>query len=48
MTAKYLWGGIGVKQDRDEALIWFRKAAEKGHPDAKLSLKQALEQLAQK
>ena len=48
MAGKYLWAGIGVKQDRDEALVWFRKAAEKGHPDAKLTLKQALEQLAQK
>jgi tetratricopeptide (TPR) repeat protein len=48
MTGKYLWSGWGVKQDRDEALVWLRKAAEKGHPDAKLSLKQALEQLAQK
>ena len=47
MTGKYLWVGIGVKQDRDEGLAWLRKAAEKGHPDAKLSLKQALEQLAQ-
>jgi TPR repeat protein len=48
MTGKYLWSGMGVKQDRDAALVWLRKAAEKGHPDAKLSLKQALEQLAQK
>ena len=48
MTGKYLWSGWGVKQDREEGLAWLRKAADKGHPDAKLSLKQALEQLAQK
>ena len=48
MAGKYLWSGWGVKQDRDEALVWLRKAAEQGHPDAKLSLKQALEQLGQK
>lgn len=46
MTGKYLWSGWGVKQDRETALVWLRKAAEKGHPDAKLSLKQALEQVA--
>ena len=48
MTAKYLWSGIGVAQDRETAMVWFRKAAEKGHPDAKLSLKQAQEALAKK
>ena len=48
MAGKYLWSGWGVKQDRDEALVWLRKAAEQGHPDAKLSLKQALEQIGQK
>jgi Zn-dependent protease with chaperone function len=48
MAGKYLWAGIGVAQDREAAMVWFRKAAEKGHPDAKLTLKQALEQLAQK
>lgn len=44
MTGKFLWAGTGVKQNRDEALIWLRKAANQGQADAKLSLKQALEQ----
>lgn len=48
MTGKYLWSGVGVKQDRDEALVWLRNAAAKGHPEAKLSLQQALEQVAKK
>jgi TPR repeat protein len=33
--------GIGVKKNPDEALIWFRKAAAKGHPMAKEVLKQS-------
>jgi len=45
MTGKYYWAGKGVKEDREEALAWLRKAAEQGHPDAKLSLEQALQQL---
>ena len=48
MAGKYLWAGRGVKEDREEALVWLRKAAEQGHPDAKLSLRQALEQLGRK
>jgi Zn-dependent protease with chaperone function/Tfp pilus assembly protein PilF len=48
MAGKYLWSGIGVAQDQAAAMVWFRKAAEKGHPDATLTLKQALEQLAKK
>jgi TPR repeat protein len=24
--------GIGVRKSRDEAMVWFRKAAAKGHP----------------
>jgi Zn-dependent protease with chaperone function len=48
MTGRFLWSGIGVKPDRDEGLAWLRKAAEKGHPEAKQSLQQALEQLGQK
>jgi tetratricopeptide (TPR) repeat protein len=45
MTGKYYWAGKGVKEDREEALSWLRKAAAQGHPDAKLSLEQALQQL---
>jgi len=45
MTGKYYWAGKGVKEDREEALAWLRKAAAQGHPDAKLSLEQALQQL---
>lgn len=48
MAGKYLWAGTGVKTDREEAIEWMRKAAAQGHPDAKLTLKQALEQLAKK
>ncbi len=48
MTGRYLWSGTGVTQDRDEGLAWLRKAADKGHPEAKQSLQQALEQLGQK
>jgi Zn-dependent protease with chaperone function/TPR repeat protein len=45
MAGKYYWAGKGVKEDREEALAWLRKAAAQGHPDAKLSLEQALQQL---
>ena len=45
MTGKYYWAGKGVKEDREEALSWLRKAAAQGDPDAKLSLEQALQQL---
>ena len=48
MAGKSLWAGRGVKENREEALEWLRKAAAQGHPDAKLSLKQALEQLGKK
>ncbi|MGH8633168.1 MAG: M48 family metalloprotease, partial [Burkholderiales bacterium] len=47
-AGKYYWAGKGVKEDRDEALAWLRKAAAQGHPDAKLSLEQALQQLGRK
>ena len=45
MAGKLQWAGLGTPANREEALEWLRKAAEQGHPDAKLSLKQALEQL---
>jgi tetratricopeptide (TPR) repeat protein len=45
MAGKYYWAGTGVKEDREEALAWLRKAAAQGHPDAKLSLEQALQQI---
>jgi tetratricopeptide (TPR) repeat protein len=48
MAGKYYWAGRGVKEDREEALAWLRKAAAQGHPDAKLSLEQALQQLGRK
>jgi predicted Zn-dependent protease len=48
MTGKYYWMGKGVKEDREEALGWLRKAAAQGHPDAKLSLEQALQQLGRR
>jgi Zn-dependent protease with chaperone function/tetratricopeptide (TPR) repeat protein len=48
MTGKYYWAGKGVKEDREEALAWLRKAAAQGHSDAKLGLEQALQQLGRK
>ena len=48
MAGKSLWVGRGVAENREEALEWLRKADAQGHPDAKLSLKQALEQLGRK
>ena len=30
--------GQGVKQDRSEAVRWYRKAAEQGHADAQCNL----------
>ena len=41
-VGKLYWRGVGIKADRDEALVWLRKAAAQGHPDATLSLQQAL------
>ena len=32
------WNGWGVAEDRVAAEAWLRKAAERGHPDAQLSL----------
>ena len=31
--------GIGVKKDKQEAVKWYRKAAEQGHSKAKDDLK---------
>ena len=31
-------GGRGIDKDDAEAVRWFRKAAEKGHPDARTEL----------
>lgn len=31
----YRWGDGGVYADADEAVLWFKKAAEKGHEEAK-------------
>ena len=45
MAGKLLWIGKGVKQDREQALHWLNLADAKGHPDAKLSYQQALEQM---
>ena len=45
MAGKMLWLGKGVKQDREQALHWLKLADTKGHPDAKLSYQQALEQM---
>jgi len=35
-----LWeGGLGVAQDRDQAIAWYRKAAAAGNDPAKAALK---------
>jgi Zn-dependent protease with chaperone function/TPR repeat protein len=43
-VGKFYWHGIGVEPNREEALVWLRKAAQQGNADAKLSLEQALAQ----
>jgi predicted Zn-dependent protease len=48
MAGKMQWAGMGTPANREEALEWLKKAAAQGHPDAKLSLKQALEQVGRK
>ncbi|HJS38919.1 MAG TPA: M48 family metalloprotease, partial [Burkholderiales bacterium] len=48
MAGKMQWAGVGTPANREEALEWLKKAAAQGHPDAKLSLRQALEQLGRK
>jgi predicted Zn-dependent protease len=42
---KYYWSGTGVKQDREQAMIWLRKSAEQGNTDAQVSLDQAQKEL---
>jgi len=44
-VGKFYWSGLGVKQDREEAIVWLRKAAAHGGRDAQVSLQQALELL---
>ena len=34
----YYESGLGVKQDDIEAMRWYRKAADKGDPEAKAAL----------
>jgi predicted Zn-dependent protease len=48
LTGKFYWSGWGVKQNREEALVWLKKAAAQGNREAKVSLEQALQQAAQK
>ena len=33
------WGGLGVEQNYEEVVKWWRLAAEKGNEDAKEALK---------
>jgi tetratricopeptide (TPR) repeat protein len=47
-AGKMYWSGQGVNADRDEAVLWLRKAADQGDANAKLSLEQALAQLGRK
>jgi len=39
-VGKLYWDGVGVKQNREEALAWLRKAADQGDPEALASLKE--------
>ncbi len=47
-VGKYYWSGIGIKQNRDEALVWLEKSAAKGNKDARVSLDQARKELGRK
>ena len=47
-VGKFYWSGLGVKEDREESLVWLKKSAAQGERDAKVSLEQALEQLGRK
>ena len=40
-VGKFYWGGIGVKQNREEALVWLEKAAKQGEASAATSLAEA-------
>ena len=42
-VGKFYFNGWDIPQDREEGLMWLRKAAEHGDRDAKVSLQQALE-----
>ncbi len=49
MVGKYLfsgWGGVAV--NREEALVWLKRAAAKGDRNAQLSVTQALEAMARR
>lgn len=37
------WHGNGVGEDREQAAVWLRRAAEQGHADAQLWLGRAYE-----
>lgn len=38
--ANMLYGGNGVKQDKEEAIKWYQKAAEHVYEDAKKALEE--------
>jgi Zn-dependent protease with chaperone function/TPR repeat protein len=46
--AKLYWAGSGVKEDRNEAVFWFRKSAAQGNTEAKASLGNALRVIAER
>jgi TPR repeat protein len=49
MTGKFLFSGWGgVSADREKGLEWLRRAAEKGEPNAQLSVVQALEAMGRR
>jgi Zn-dependent protease with chaperone function len=47
-AGKMYWSGQGVKEDREEGILWLRKAAAQGDANARLSLEQALAQSGRK
>jgi predicted Zn-dependent protease/TPR repeat protein len=47
-VGKYYWGGTGIRQDREEALVWLEKSAAQGNKDAQVSLDQARKELGRK
>ena len=45
MTGKCLWAGRGTPENREEAMAWLKKAADKGDRDAVVSYQQAQDML---
>lgn len=49
MVGKYIFNGLGgLPVNREEGLVWLKRAAAKGEPNAQLSVTQALEAMGRK